>query len=114
YPFALLRSRNSALHDPAMDLSLERFMERHSPTSDRRGNCACSRAHLPHIPERNCRTSRQRCGFPGGLWCSMVAAPYPSQGQTSLIRSEDIPGVPEKCDRFVVVVLTSVRNIVQR
>ena len=97
-----------------MGISLERFVERHSPAAGRRRNRAGSRYHLPPTPSGNCRTSHQRWDFPGNLRCAMVATSYPSQRQTFLVRSEDVPGVPEKCDRFVIVVLTPLRYIVQR
>ena len=113
YSPAVCRSRNSALRHAAVGISLERFLERHSPAADCRRHRDCSRSDLSRISKWRCRTSNERRHFPGDLRGSMVAASYPSQGRSCLARSKDVPGVFEKCNRFVVVVLTAVRHIVQ-
>ncbi len=114
HSFALCRPRDPTLRNAAMGVSLERLLERYSPTADCCGYRACSGARLPRIPGRNCRTSHQRINFPGSFRCSVVAAPYPSQGRARLVGSEDVPSLPKKCDRLVIVILAPIGHIVQR
>src|SRR5262249_4499651 len=106
YSSAVCRSGHSALRDAAMGFSLERFLERHQTSADRCRNRNSSRSGLPGISNRNCRTGHQRCGVPGSLRDSVVAAPPPSQGQPGLVRREYVPAIAEERDRLVVVVLT--------
>jgi hypothetical protein len=62
-----------------------------------------------------CRTSDQRCALFLALFgIHWWAAPYSFPAPASSVLSKDVPTVAEKCDRFVVVVLTTVGNIVER
>src|SRR5207245_6762415 len=93
YSAALRCPGHSTLRHAAMGVSLEGFVERYSPAADRRGNRACSRARLPHITGRNCRTSHQRCGFFGSLRRSVVAAPLVLPPPAPLSRSLRLPPI---------------------
>ena len=97
-----------------MGASLERFVERHSSTADRRSDRL-----VPVLP---CRTLLDGIGgqvISAAVFLAIFGVQWwrhnaHSKHQCALARSEDVPGVAEKCDRFVVVVLTPVGNIVER
>ena|SRR6516162_4551781 len=108
YSPAVCRPRDPALRHSALGISLERFLERHPFAADRRRNRNCPGSDLPRIFKWSFRTSHQRCGFPGDLRDSMVAAPPPSQGQPRLVRRKYVQAIAEDRDRLVVVVLTPI------
>ena len=95
YSPALCRTRYPALRHLAVGISLERFLERYQPPADRHRHRACSRSGLPRIFKWSCRTSHKRCGFPGSLRNSMVAAPSPSQEQQRLVRRKYVQAIAE-------------------
>jgi hypothetical protein len=112
YSSAVYRSRDSALCDPAVGISLERFLERHQPPLIAAG--------IAIVPALICR------GFLSGIVGQVTSAAVflavfgVQWWQHHVHRKDKLclararrPKRLEKCNRFVVVVLTAVRHIVQ-
>ena len=93
---------------------MEAVVERYQPPGCGSNHRVCPSHRLPGAARRNRRTTYVRRGVPGRVWSWMVETPCPIQDLPPLAQREDVPGVAEERDCFVIIVLPPIWNIMQR